>query len=86
MTWDAGVTYSNGPLTVGFTYLASEVEAGSGAGDDELDSFVVAGTYNLGPGVNVWGGVKYFDYQSDSGGSAAENEGYIVALGSSVSF
>jgi predicted porin len=89
-TWDAGVTYSNGPLTVGFTYLYSEQELGttaaSASGDDELDSFNVSATYNLGPGVDIWGGVKYYDYQSDTGNSANENEGYIVALGSSVSF
>jgi len=84
-TWDAGVTYSTGPFTVGFTYLGATSEASAG-GDDELDSFNVSGTYNIGPGVNLWGGVKYFDYQDGSNNPANENEGYIIAIGSSVSF
>jgi hypothetical protein len=84
-TWDAGVTYSNGPLTVGLTYLGSEAENGVN-GDDELNSALVSGTYNLGPGVNIWGGVKWYDYQSDTNNDANENEGFIVAIGSSVSF
>lgn len=83
-TWDAGVTYSTGPLTVGFTWLSAEAE--TAVGNDELDSFNVSGTYNLGPGVDVWGGVKYYDYQSDSNNPANENEGVIIAIGSSVSF
>ena len=90
-TWDAGVTYATGPITVGFTWLTAEIEDGTaissgGSGDDELDSFVVSGTYNMGPGVDVWGGLKWFDYQDAGNAAAASNEGYIIAIGSSVSF
>jgi hypothetical protein len=84
-TWDAGVTYSTGPFTVGFTYLGATSDASAG-GSDDLESFNVSGTYNIGPGVDLWGGVKYFDYQDGAGNAANENEGYIVAIGSSVSF
>ena len=56
------------------------------AGDDELDSFAISGSYSIGPGVSLWGGLKYYDYQSDSNVDNNENEGYIVAVGSSVSF
>jgi outer membrane protein OmpU len=83
--WDAGVTYATGPLTVGFTYLQGQAENG-GNGDDETNQFVVSGVYNIGPGVDLWGGVKYFDYESGTNSGANENEGYIVAIGSSVSF
>jgi predicted porin len=94
VTWDAGITYSNGPLTVGFTYLNAETEVGvRRGGDDELDSFVIAGTYNIGPGVDLWGGIKWYDYTSDAPDNSLsgtrdsrENDGYIVAIGSSVSF
>jgi len=85
-TWDAGVTYATGPLTVGFTYLHAEAENPAVGGDDETDQFVVTGLYNIGPGVDLWGGVKFFEYDSDGGGDGNQNEGYIVALGSSVSF
>ena len=94
LIWDAGATYSNGPLTLGFTYLSGEVELGSkGAGggtlagnEDELDAYLVSGNYNLGPGVDVWGGVKFYEYDTDTGNSLRENSGYIVSIGSSVSF
>jgi outer membrane protein OmpU len=82
--WDAGVTYATGPLTVGFTYLHGESEATGGS--DETDQFLVSGVYNIGPGVDLWGGVKWFEYDSGIGGDANENQGWIVAVGSSVSF
>jgi hypothetical protein len=90
-TWDAGVTYATGPILVGFTWLSSEVEDGSqtssGSGsDDELDSALISATYNMGPGVDVWGGLKWFDYQDAENDSSDSNEGYIIAIGSSVSF
>jgi hypothetical protein len=90
-TWDAGVTYATGPVTVGFTWLSSEIEDGTAissgsSGDDELDSAVISATYNMGPGVDVWGGIKWFDYQDAENDDDSENEGYILAIGSSVSF
>jgi len=84
LTWDAGVTYSTGPWTVGFTYLKSETE--DTGGDDELDAFAVTGTYNLGPGVDLWAGVKYYDWQDDVSNPADENEAIIGMVGTSVSF
>ncbi len=40
----------------------------------------------MGPGVDVWGGLKWFDYQDAEDSDDSENEGYILAIGSSVSF
>ena len=85
-TWDAGITYATGPLTVGFTYLSSEAEDPATLGDDETDQFVVSAAYNIGPGVDLWGGVKWFEFEDDANAPANENDGYIVAIGSSVSF
>jgi predicted porin len=84
--WDAGVTYATGPLTVGFTYLHGEAEDPNTGGDDETDQGVVSAVYNIGPGVDLWGGVKFFEYEDDEGADANENQGYIVAVGSSISF
>ena len=84
--WDAGVTYATGPLTVGFTYLHGEAEDPFSGGDDETDQGVFTAVYNIGPGVDLWGGVKFFEYDDDTSSAANENEGYIIALGSSVSF
>jgi predicted porin len=84
--WDAGVTYSTGPLTVGFTYLQGVAEDPNSGGDDETNQAAITANYNIGPGVDLWGGVKYFDYEDDLGADANENEGVIVAIGSSISF
>jgi len=84
--WDAGVTYATGPLTVGFTYLHGEAEDPVTGGDDETDQGVLSAVYNIGPGVDLWGGVKFFEYEDDNGDAANENQGYIVAVGSSISF
>jgi hypothetical protein len=83
-TWDAGVTYATGPLTVGFSYINATVE--DTGGDDETDQFLIDANYNIGPGVDLWGGVKFYEYEDGQSNDADENEGFIIALGSSVSF
>jgi hypothetical protein len=84
--WDAGVTYATGPLTVGFTYLHADAEDPGGGGNDEADQALVSASYNIGPGVDLFGGVKVFQYEDGAGDPADENEGFIVSVGSSVSF
>jgi predicted porin len=73
-------------LTVGFTYLHGEAEDPVTGGDDETDQGLISAVYNIGPGVDLWGGVKFFEYEDDQGSDANQNEGYIVAVGSSISF
>jgi outer membrane protein OmpU len=85
LTWDVGVTYSTGPWTVGVTYMQVDQEVTS-TRDDEMEGFHVSGTYNLGPGVDLWAGVKYMDYQSDTNLAANENEALFGMIGTSVSF
>ncbi len=85
-TWDAGVTYATGPLTVGFTYLNGKAEDPNSGGDDETDQGVISAVYNIGPGVDLWGGAKFYEYDDDTSNSANENDGYIIAVGTSVSF
>ncbi len=73
-------------MTVGFTYLHGEAEdPNTGGGDDETDQGVLSAVYNIGPGVDLWGGVKFFEYEDDEGSAENENQGYIVAVGSSIS-
>ena len=83
--WEVGVTYGTGPWTVGINYENATHETAAGT-EDELDAFLVSGTYALGPGVNVYGGVKYYDYSSDSNAPANENEALVIAIGSGISF
>jgi hypothetical protein len=83
--WELGVTYGTGPWTVGINYENATQETGAGT-EDELDAFLVSGTYNLGPGVDVYGGIKYYDYTSDTNAPANENEALVIAIGSGISF
>ncbi len=83
--WDVGVSYSTGPYTIGVTYLHAEAEFGI-LGDDELDAWVVSGTYNMGPGVNLWAGVKQYDFESAINFAGAENEALFGSIGATVSF
>ncbi len=85
-TWDAGVTYSTGPLTVGFTALVGTAEDPNTGGDDETTQGLISAVYNIGPGVDLWGGVKFYEYEDDTSNEANENQGYIIAVGASTSF
>ncbi len=83
---DVGVTYGSGPWTVGVTYLHVEQERGTGAGEDELDAYLFSGTYNIGPGVNLWAGVKHYDFDDSVGAADSENSATFGIIGTSVSF
>lgn len=103
VTWDIGVTYSVGAFTLGATYLESEREFGPGllnrasGAKDEAKGFQIGGSYDLGPGVVLWAGAKFLDYQSPgppvgspafvaNGPAFSNNDMTVVAVGSSVFF
>ncbi|MEQ9638468.1 MAG: porin [Alphaproteobacteria bacterium] len=86
--WDAniGLVYAWSAWSLGAAYGHGEVEVGPGAGEDELDMIEVGFIYNLGPGIDISGGVQFVDYDSDTGGPAAENDAVLGLLGTSISF
>ena len=86
--WDAniGLVYAWGPWSVGAAYGHGEVEVGPGAGEDEMDQVEIGFTYNLGPGVDIAGGVQFVDFDSDTGGPAAKNDAVIGLLGTVITF
>ncbi len=86
--WDAniGLVYAWGAWSVGAAYGHGEVEVGAGAGEDELDMLEFGFVYNLGPGIDLSGGVQFVDFDSDTGGAAAENDAVLGILGTSISF
>ncbi len=86
--WDGnvGLTYAWGDWSFGAAYAHAEVEVGAGAGEDEMDQFEIGFTYNLGPGVDIAGGIQVVDFDSDTGGAAAENDAVIGLLGTVISF
>ncbi|MCG8510284.1 MAG: porin, partial [Rhodospirillales bacterium] len=51
-SWDAGISYSTGPITVAATYFQSESEGSEAvSGEDELMAAKVAINYTLAPGI-----------------------------------
>ena len=45
-----------------------------------------SGQYNLGPGVDLFGGVKYYDFEDSANAAGSENSVVIGALGTSIYF
>jgi outer membrane protein OmpU len=84
--FEIGATYATGPWTVGANFLAIDIEQGAGAGDDEVDALMFSGQYNLGPGVDLFGGVKYYDFEDAANAAGSENSVLIGALGTSIYF
>jgi predicted porin len=86
--WDGniGLTYGWSNWQVGAAYGHGEVEVGAGAGEDTLDMVEVGVVYNIGPGIDLTGGVQFVDFDSDTGGPAAQNEAIIGLVGTVITF
>ena len=82
--FDVGVTYATGPWTLGLTYRWAEQQLGGGLGDDDVTAWNVSGQYALGPGVDLFGGVKWYDF--DSPIATGDGTGVHLVLGTSVYF
>ncbi|MCG8494261.1 MAG: porin, partial [Sneathiellales bacterium] len=80
--WNLGVTYGQGPWTVGVQYARVELDD---ANDGELDAVVVGGKYVLGPGITAFGGVQFFQGEDDLVGSEGD-EATIFFVGTALSF
>ena len=81
-----GASYGTGPWKLSLLYWHSEIGAGAGLGEDELDAYELGATYALGPGVNLAGGVQYFDFEDNLNVAANENEALIFMLGTQIKF
>ncbi len=82
-SWDAGVSYGVGPWGISLTYLNGERERGAIA-EDEMDYFELGGSYALGPGVKLFGGVQVLDL--DGATAARRSDGVAVSVGTKLSF
>lgn len=81
-----GASYKAKPWSVSLLYWHSEIGAGAGLGEDELDAFELGGSYALGPGVNLAGGVQYVEYEDNLNVAANENDALIFLIGTQISF
>jgi len=72
--WELGLGYAEGPYAVSFSYAHSSVR-GIYSGDDTAGLYRVGARYTLGPGVDLFSSVGYFDAESGSGDASKGNEG-----------
>lgn len=94
VNWRVGADYSTGPWGVGVTYQKANQEILVGGvkstRDDETKYLSVAGTYNLGPGIQLYGGMQFWDFQDSAniaGASpATEGDNTIGVFGTKLSF
>jgi hypothetical protein len=92
--WTLGASYTTGPYAASLSYLESSMEnTGNTVSDDELKVWELAGTYAMGPGVDLIGIVSYADFENGTAAGSTinavnsnQNSGFTVATGLSLSF
>jgi outer membrane protein OmpU len=85
--WTVGAAYEVGPYTVGITYQKGEANPTGNSGKAHLDQGIISGSYQLGPGIRLVGGVFAFDGESETNGDGGpENEGYGGTVGFKLGF
>ncbi len=91
--WTVGGAYEWGPYAVGLTYQHGEGEGSFVYSDNtRLDQVVLSGTYTLGPGIRLVGGI--FGYDADAEKlpgngptyTGFDNSGYGALTGLKLSF
>jgi hypothetical protein len=76
--WTAGASYETGPFGVSVTYLDSE------AGTTDFNNVSVGADYQLAPGLVPYVEANFFSL--DPAGTAADNDGTIVLVGTELTF
>jgi len=84
--WGLGLTYAFQAWTLGVQYYDGEVEIGAGLGEDSIEAVELGGSYELGPGIVLTGGVQFWKLDSDSAGIAARNDATIFIVGAHIGF
>ncbi|MBK8208711.1 MAG: porin [Rhodospirillales bacterium] len=83
-SWTTGVAYEFGPYKVGVDYMKGENNKTTSGGLDRLEQGVVSGTYTMGPGIRLVGGVFYYDWQEEN--RLSSNNGYGALTGLKLAF
>lgn len=97
MSWTAGAAYEWGPYKVGLDYMWGESEGllrpnpavgfFNASQKERLKQAIVSGTYVLGPGIRVVGGVFGYNMNAeDPGNTGFENTGWGIASGLKLAF
>jgi len=84
-SFDIGASYSTGPWGVSATYFHGEQkDVIATAGEDEVDSFVGAVSYALGPGITASLSVIHSEWEDEAG--VNETDSTMGVIGLSVGF
>jgi hypothetical protein len=77
-SWTVGAAYEIGPYTVGIDYMKGEQNAVTTGGKGRLEQGVISGSYQLGPGIRLVGGVFAFDADGEGNGDPGgqQNDGW----------
>jgi len=86
--WNVGLRYAWGPWGVGIAYANAQTDfnAVAGGGEDEIDMFEVGGSYALGPGITLEGGVQFWDVKDAASAPGSENDATIFFIGTVLVF
>ncbi len=82
--YDVGVAYHTGPWGVSGTYFHGESEGTAGGGDDEVDAFVGAVSYSIGPGIT--GSLSVFHGKWEEEAGVVESKSTMGIVGLAISF
>jgi len=105
-TWEVGVGYAMGPVSFGVQYMEAKADdlnvatANSAVHTKHTDKHTIwqaGGTYNLGPGIDLIGGVQLHDIQNgcavgqtacttQAAKEATENKATVVVFGTRLRF
>ncbi|MBC8241833.1 MAG: porin [Alphaproteobacteria bacterium] len=84
--WRAGVDYASGPYKVGIVYQLATGDVAAVVRDDETRYVSVGGSYNLGPGIKLFGGLQFFDFEDSSNTAATQGSNTVGVIGTKFSF
>ncbi len=76
--WTAGMAYGNDDYGVSATYISSE------AGSNEFNNLVLSADYSVAEGLTPYVEVSFFD--ADEAGTAVDNSGTAILLGTYLAF
>lgn len=79
-SWTAGAAYEFGPYKIGVDYMRGENNKTTAGGLDRLEQGIVSGTYTLGPGIRLVGGVFYYDWEEENQMSKNNGIGGVTGL------
>ena len=83
--WRVGADYKTGMWGVGVTYQVAEADV-TATTEDTSTYLSIGSTYNLGPGITMYGGMVFVSYDDATGAAASEGDNSFAILGSRLAF